>query len=93
MEIKNIKMINKGCLICKFDLYLPNIGLTIHECTFFKKGDRDWISMPSKPYESKEDGKTKYFSYVHWDEERAKSLNAKVTPLISDEIARKEYFK
>ena len=40
-------------------------GLRIRDCSHHQKGDQEWISLPSKPFEDKE-GNTKYYSLVQF---------------------------
>lgn len=85
LEIRNLKEANKGSLLANFDLYFPNMGMTIRNCSYFKKGSQDWIGMPSRKYEK--DGETKYFSFVFWDKEWKEKLDTTVLPLIRDGLA------
>ncbi len=48
MEISNFKKVNSGCLICCFDVSIPEWGLTIAECKLFEKDGRRWVGLPSK---------------------------------------------
>lgn len=65
MIVKNYKPINKGFILGSFTLEVKG-GLQIRSCTLFKKGDRQWVSMPQREYEK--DGERKYFSYVGYED-------------------------
>ena len=67
MEITNYKLINKGCLLAKFDVSISDWGLTIRDCGLFEKDGRKWISLPNRQYQSR-DGLTKNFDYVVFDQ-------------------------
>lgn len=84
LKVENIKLIQKGPLVCKFDIHISEWGLTIRECTFFKKGDKRWISMPQKVYEK--DGEKNYFPYVFWTKEMKAKLDEKVLDLLKAQV-------
>lgn len=83
-EVKHVKLINKGALVCSFTIEITNLGLSIHECKYFEKDRKKWISMPQKEYEK--DGKKNFFSYVWWEKERQKALEQKVFPLLREAL-------
>lgn len=63
MEIENYKAINKGCLIGKFDIKIPEWGdLLIRECVLFEKDNKRWVALPSKEYQK--DGSKKHFPLI-----------------------------
>ena len=66
MEIVNFKKIEKGCLVARFDVYIPQWGFTIRGCSLFDKGGNRWIGMPSHKVEL-DDGTTKHFEHVAFD--------------------------
>lgn len=84
LEVKNIKLVNKGALVCSFTIFIDNLGLSIHECKYFKKDNKKWISMPQREYEK--EGKKYFFSYVWWEKERQKALEQKIIPLIKESL-------
>jgi len=55
-------------MIARFDVYVPDWGMTIRDCVLFGKNNNQWVSLPSKPYQA--DGQTKYFEMVTLDKER-----------------------
>ena len=83
MEILNYKPINKGFLVGKFDLQIPEWGkLTICECTLFEKDGKRWISLPSKQYEK--DGQKKHFNLIRFDLAVLKKLEAAALLLLNE---------
>jgi len=68
MEIQNFKQINKGCLLAKFDIMVPQWNMTIKDCALFEKGGKKWITLPSKQYEGA-DGQKKHFELVRFPKE------------------------
>lgn len=75
MEINNYKPVNKGCLVAKFDVTIPEWGITIRDCALFEKNHEQWIGMPSRQYQAK-DGSNKSFAYVLLDEKIKARFNA-----------------
>lgn len=74
MEIQNFKPIQKGCLLGKFDIIIPEWGhLTISDCVLFSKEGKRWISLPSREFQSK-DGQKKHFSLIKFKPEVFKKL-------------------
>ena len=76
MKIINIKDINKGSVIKKFDLEFENFGLTIRDCILMLGKNGYFVSMPSKMY--KHEGQNKYFNLVVWTKDKQNELNEKV---------------
>jgi hypothetical protein len=67
MDIKNFKDIKKGCLQAKFDVSIPEWGLTIRDMTLFQKDGKKWLGMPNRQYQGK-DGKPKNFEFIVFDQ-------------------------
>ena len=80
MKINNVKPINKGILICRFDLELDKIGITIKECVLMNGSNGKWINFPSRQYEK--DGEKKWFSYIYMDKEKKFQLEEHAIPMI-----------
>lgn len=51
--------VNKGALMGKADLFLPNCGMEIFGCLLFQKNGRKWVNLPSKEY-TDQNGEKKY---------------------------------
>jgi len=85
MKILNFKLLEKGVLKAKFDLELSS-GLIIRDMTWFAQAAAEWLSFPSRPYES--EGKTKYFPFIHFVDE-----NKKLNFLKQAMESAKEHFK
>lgn len=66
MEILNYKRIDKGCLIGRFDVKIPEWGMTIRGCSYFEKEGKRWLGMPSSRFENK-DGSVKNYDHVVFD--------------------------
>jgi hypothetical protein len=63
MQITNYKEVNRGFLIGRFNLHLPEFhNLIIREMTYFVKGGARWIGFPQREYEK--DGEKRYFPYL-----------------------------
>jgi hypothetical protein len=85
MEIRNYKFVGRGCVVAKFDMHIAEWGgLTINDCTVFQKGDKKWISFPSREYMN--NGEKKYFQLIRFDENTLKALQSAALKKI-EEIA------
>lgn len=89
MKISNLVEINRGIVVCKFDVTLPQTGLTIKQCTYFNKGSTEWIGFPSCQYED-ESGLKKYFSLIFMERDKKTIFENKVIPLIKEELKKFE---
>ena len=74
MEIQNYKAVNKGCLVAKFDVTIPQWGLTIRDLALFEKEGKRFLGMPGRPYEK--DGAKKSYDHVVFDEASKKRFTA-----------------
>jgi hypothetical protein len=52
-----------------FSLILPS-GMIVNDCQFFQKGDRRWINLPTRPYESR-GGERKFAPIVEFENREA----------------------
>lgn len=62
------KQVNKGVLIGFANIYIPKWGVEIFGVSLFEKNGKRWISMPSREYEDKTDGKKKYMPHIRFRE-------------------------
>ena len=85
-----IKPVNKGSIVCKFDIEIPEMGMTIRECTLIRSKDREWVSMPSRAYDV--NGEKKYFSYIFCSQETLAKVNKEVIPQLSHGQAADELY-
>jgi hypothetical protein len=74
MDVINFKGIDKGCLKAKFDVVIPEWGLTIREVTLFEKDGKEWLGMPSRQYEK--DGKQKSYDLVSLEKGKRQRFDA-----------------
>lgn len=66
IEILNFELLNKGSLIARFNVKMHKWGgLLIKECCLFEVGEKKWVNLPCRQYES--EGKKKYFSYLGYE--------------------------
>lgn len=70
MEIKNYRDGAQGSnIICIFDIWLPNVGMTLHEWKCIRKKTGGWfVSPPSFCVER--DGKKNWNNYITFSEAR-----------------------
>jgi hypothetical protein len=55
----NLKSINKGSVVCVADITVTKWRFTFCGCLYCRKGDREWISLPSKEWTDKQ-GKRRF---------------------------------
>ena len=60
------KEMNKGSLLGFANIYIPKWGIEVYGISLFQKGDRKWVSFPSREYEK--DGEKKYLSHLKFRE-------------------------
>lgn len=66
IEVINYKPFEKGSLVAFVDLYVPKMGLEIYGCSIHRKDDGRWLNLPSKEYQDKETGETKWSSVIRF---------------------------
>ena len=88
MEILNFKQINKGCLIARFDVKIPEWGLTLRGCSIFEKEGKRWIGVPSTRLESK-DGSSKNYDHVVFDKAVRSRFDSTCLQKIKDGLYQK----
>lgn len=71
IEVKNIKLINKGSLIASCDVRLSPMKYTFRSVKIFEKGANRWISLPT--IEKEYNGEKKYLQTGEWDDEETKN--------------------
>ncbi len=94
MEIKNLRILEKGQLKAKFDLYFPKMGVTWREFALMEGNKGRFIAPPSRQF-SDQEGKKRYFSFLFFDEGKRESFQSKVmellVPLIQQEQPSQTY--
>lgn len=84
IEILDLKILNKGALIAKFTAKITKMGgILIRDCSFFDSKGKQWMTFPSREYES--EGKKKYFSYIAFEE---RTLDEKFKGKIMEELKK-----
>jgi len=66
IEVKDIKLINKGSVVSSCNVRIPEICLIIRDVLMFEKNGSRWFNLPSRTYEA--DGKKKYYSFIIFDD-------------------------
>jgi hypothetical protein len=61
----NWRLRESGALRGFFSLVLPS-GMIVHDCQLFEKGDRRWIGLPTKQYES--GGERKFAALIEFSD-------------------------
>ena len=65
LEVVNMRRMNKGALIAFVDVKILAWGITLIDCKWFRKDEREWIGLPSTNYTTKQ-GKTIYKNLVEF---------------------------
>lgn len=89
MILENFELIQRGFLVATFDIVIPQWnGLELRECALFEKGEKRWVSLPSREFTNSE-GKKCYKALVRFAPETAQSFQAKVLKLVDQELNTK----
>lgn len=88
MEIKDYKLVNKGYLVARFNVVVPEWGgMLIRECSLFCKDNKKWINLPSRSYEDNE-GKKKHFDFIIFEKSVKERFQAacleKISQIVPD---------
>jgi hypothetical protein len=67
IECTGYKEINKGTLLGYADIFVTKWGIEIRGCSHHKKGNQEWVSLPSREY-TKPDGQKAYAPIVQFKE-------------------------
>ena len=82
--VSNFREYRKNTLLAFFDVKLAHLGLEIRGCCLHEKDGRQWVQLPSKPYE-KEDG-SKGWQYIldFYDRDKREAFQRDVLNTIRD---------
>jgi hypothetical protein len=69
MKVVNFREVNKGSLQGFLDIFLPELNWTITGCGLFSKGDRRWVSMPSRSKKDPDTGQITYSDVISMPQE------------------------
>lgn len=58
MFARELKRINKGALVGFFELHIPEWGVVLHDCKWFRTNKGEWIGLPSTSFTTREGVKT-----------------------------------
>lgn len=85
IEIENFKIVaNAGALKATFDVNMLKWGgFIIGDCKYFESGNKKWVQLTSREYES--EGKKKYFQQVRYKD---RDLDAKLKETIMHEVQK-----
>ena len=67
MECFNFRSHTSGTLQGFADVRVPNMGIELYGCAYHKKGDKEWVNLPSREYVD-ENGEKKYISTIKFIE-------------------------
>lgn len=84
MDIQNFKFVQKGHMVARFDIHIPQWGdMVIKECTLFEKDRNRWIAPPTRSFDGP-DGKKGYVSLVKFNEKAFNRLQTAALAKIDD---------
>lgn len=77
IEIKNVKLVQKGALLATCDVSMPDKKMTLKDVRIFEKYPNRWVTMPCRDYVNDAQEK-KYFEVVVFDSESYKQEFSKM---------------
>jgi hypothetical protein len=84
IEITKFRECHKNTLQAFLSVRMSNIGLEIRDISLHKKNGKQWLAMPSRPYEDSE-GNRKYAFILDWyDSDRKSQFEAEVLRLLRE---------
>lgn len=87
IKITKYKAIDKGFLLGTFSIEVVEWKLYINEMTYFQKGPKRWIGMPSRSYEV--DNVKNYYPYVGFtDQGRSGAFQEAVIKALDEYLAQ-----
>ena len=78
IAISNFKEHRKNTLQGFFDVKLTNAGLEIRGCCLHEKDGRQWVQLPSKPYDKDDGSKGWQYFLDFYDREKRESFQREV---------------
>jgi len=70
MQVVNFRPVNKGSLQGFLDIFFPSLNWTVTGCGLFVKGDRRWVSMPSRSKKDPDTGQITYSDVITMPQEQ-----------------------
>lgn len=82
IEITKFRECHKNTLRAFLSVRMSQVGLEIRDISLHEKNGKEWLAMPSRPYEDSE-GNRKYSFIVDWyDSDRKTLFEAEVLRLV-----------
>lgn len=85
MQIENFRLVNKGPIICSFNILFPKMGMTIRDFRLMQSNGKKWIAPPSRQY-TDEHGAKKFFSFVAFQGTRKQDFDNAVMKLLEPHL-------
>ena len=70
IQARGLRRIERGALIGFCDILIPAWHIVLHDCKWFRKGDNEWVGLPSTSFVGK-DGKTVYKDLIEFTDKDA----------------------
>jgi len=84
LEITKFREVHKNTLQGFISVRLGNIGLEIRDISLHQKNGKEWLAMPSRPYQDSE-GNRKYAFILDWyDKDRKAQFESTVLALLRE---------
>jgi hypothetical protein len=84
LEITKFRQVHKNTLRGFLSVRLSQVGLEIRDVSLHEKNGKQWLAMPSRPYEDSE-GNRKYAFILEWfDSERKAQFESAVLALLKE---------
>ncbi len=81
MKIENFKRVDKGSIICSFDVFFEDRGWGIRDFKLMISNDKRWIAHPSRQYKDGE-GKNKYYQFTYFEGSRKIKFDEQIEVLL-----------
>jgi DNA-binding cell septation regulator SpoVG len=72
LKITKFRDVRKNTLRGFISVRMENIGLEIRDISVHEKNGKQWLAMPSRPYEDSE-GNRKYAFFLDWHDKKQKA--------------------
>lgn len=67
----SLRTLNKGSLVAFCDFEIGRWGVIIRDCKWFKKGQNEWIGLPSSQFTTR-DGRSEWRNLVEFEDRELK---------------------
>jgi len=84
LEITKFREVNKNTLQGFLSVRLTNVGIEIRDISLHRKNGKQWLAMPSRPYEDSEGNRKYAFILDFYDHDRKAQFESTVLALLKE---------